>query len=228
MRDHLGHTVCRKHLDRPSADKLGMPRKPRRLEVAPGHPHHVWFRGNNRRAIYSSDLERRTFSHFLSDALTKYACALHAAALLTNHGHLVLTPDQPGGISRCLKATLQRYALWRNRRRGGSGKLFEARFGCRRVRSERYLATVIAYVDLNLRRAGIYRPTLSRWTTLGLHAGIGETTPALAALWTPSPWYLALGAAPAPGRLSRARLRIRDAGPMASALRDTRYAYRPP
>lgn len=166
-----------------------MPRRPRVLEVIPGVPHHVMLRGNNRRNIVSGIGDRLLLLRLMLTARCRDCCVVWAAALMTNHVHLVVVPQSAFHLSSWVQSFAQAFAQRRNAARGASGKLFEQRFEALPIETERRLAATIAYIDLNPIRAGL-RPT---WSTLALHAG-GPVQPALRELWSPSPWWTSLGA----------------------------------
>src|SRR5258706_16188845 len=97
-------------------------------EIAPGLPNHFILRGNNRRVLFSYAPDYRQFLAFLDEARQKYACLIHALALLANHLHMMITPPTPEAGWKLIQSCAQRYAQWRNKWRDGSGKLFEQRF----------------------------------------------------------------------------------------------------
>src|SRR5947207_1436289 len=117
-----------------------MPRRPRL--VLPRVPHHVVLRGNNRRVLFSSKRDYEMFLFFLWRALERGGCGLHAATLMSNHVHLLLTPADADALSGFVKSVAQRYAQLRNVKRDSSGKLFEERFFSRPVLTERQVAVV--------------------------------------------------------------------------------------
>lgn len=170
-----------------------MARKPRM--VVPHLPHHVVIRGNNRRRLFSSRLDYETFLRFLHQALDKTGCALNALSIMTNHVHLLLTPSTELALPACIKLASQRYAYFRNLRRGATGKLYEQRYFCKLVDTERYLACVTAYIDANPHASGLvtWHGAAYPFTTRHLHLGrvdVGAISPQI---WTPSAWYVALG-----------------------------------
>lgn len=180
-----------------------MARKARRETVIPRWPHHVTVRGNNKRRLFSYPRDYFAFVRYLCSARDKYDCELHAVALMSNHLHFVVSPAALGELSGLMQHTLQRYSQFRNRSRGTSGKLFEERYFCKPLKDDSHLATAIAYVDSNGFRAGLVAtPEGHRWSTGGIHAGAPELSDIPVDLWTPSSWYLALGA----GGASRATL----------------------
>lgn len=168
-----------------------MPRSPRILTVEPGLPHHIVFRGNNRRRLFSYPRDYLSFLKDLARSLGTRRVFLHALALMSNHGHLIATPCAVGELSAFMHGLLQRYAQRRNREKGSSGKLFEERFWCEPIRDDEKLAVTTSYVDLNPERAGLGPSHTYPWTTYRLHAGHDDAR--LSPLWTPSTWYQNLG-----------------------------------
>lgn len=170
-------------------------RKLRRDEVLPGFPHHVIVRGNNRRNLVSYPRDREVMLTCMLRAHALEQCRVEALVLMRNHVHLVVTPDDAESLSRWMKSWEQRYAVYRNRDRDASGKLFEQRFKSIAITSERQLAATIPYVEVNPTRAGCCDdPADWRWSTYSLHAGTGPTHELISELWQPSSWWLGLSA----------------------------------
>lgn len=170
-----------------------MPRSARNVD--PGRPHHVVLRGNNRRRLFSFSPDYLRFLALLAGAIEKTDCSMHAVVLMTNHVHLMLTPDSREALSTCVKSFSQRYAQYRNRTRGGSGKLFEERYYSKPIADEMHYAATHGYIDLNPNRAGIVEhPRDYRWSTYHLHVSDGDRriVEMLEPVWTPSGWYEAL------------------------------------
>jgi putative transposase len=161
--------------------------------IVPGNPHHVILRGNNKRRIFSHANDYYQFVHYLDEGLQRYACVMHSLVLMTNHVHMLITPEGLDDLSPFVHLVAMKYAQHRNRMRQSTGKLFEERFRSFPVLSEGQLAIVSAYIDLNPIRAGIAEQPLDyRYSTYGLL--VGEPRPAVPArLWTPTDWYLSLG-----------------------------------
>lgn len=169
-----------------------MSRSPR--TVIPGIPHHVILRGNNRRRLFSFPRDYLGFVNLLLGASLDVPCLVHALCLMSNHVHLLVSPEQSDALACFVKFVAQRYARRRNDMRAGSGKLFEERYKSVPIASERQLAIATAYIDLNPVRAGLVRePADYRWSTFRLHGGQLSRSVIPPQLWTPSSWYTALG-----------------------------------
>lgn len=116
---------------------------------------------------------------------------------MSNHVHLIVTPSDHVQLGRFVAYFAQRYAQFRNRARGASGKLFEQRYKCFPITSDEQMAIAIAYVELNPVRAGMCsEPQAYRWSTYPQHAGYHADEPLITELWSPSAWYRSLGTGP--------------------------------
>ena len=111
---------------------MGMPRQ-RRL-LFPGYPLHIVHRGVNRGACFRDDSDREFYLGLLQEHLPDSGGELHAYVLMTNHVHLLFTPNDDQAAARLMKAVAQRYSQRCNRRWPRSGPLWEGRFMQRSVR----------------------------------------------------------------------------------------------
>lgn len=167
----------------------------RQESVVPGLPHHVILRGNNRRRIFSYPCDHLYFLSRLAKAMLGVDCRVHALALMANHVHLLATPATVEDLSRFVQSFAQAYAMYRNRSRGATGKLFEQRFDAKPVQDDAYLERVTIYIDSNPLRAGLVDDPLDQpWTTYGIHAGRPDVSRIPLSIWTPSVWYSGLAA----------------------------------
>ena len=99
-----------------------MPRT-QRIALA-NYPHHIVQRGHNREPCFFAKADFLAYLGWLDDALHDTDCALHAYVLMTNHMHLLLTPEFAEGPSLLMKFLGQRYVQYVNRtyrRRGTIG-----------------------------------------------------------------------------------------------------------
>ena len=167
-----------------------MARQPR-LTV-PGYPHHIILRGNNRQAIVLDDADRRRLLDGLGEQAALAQVAVNAYVLMSNHLHLLLTPETAEGIPRLMQALGRNYVQAFNRRHARTGTLWEGRYRSTLIEAERYLLACMAYIDLNPVRAGmVARPQDYPWSSHGHHIGL-RTDP----LITPHPLYWQLGNTP--------------------------------
>ena len=130
-----------------------MPRRPR-LQLY-GLPVHIVQRGNNRTPCFFAEEDYLFYRHWLRLLSARHGCAIHAYALMTNHVHLLLTPDKPEGASALMQAMGRRYVQYVNRFYKRSGTLWEGRFKASLVQAEAYLLKCYRYIELNPVRAGM-------------------------------------------------------------------------
>ncbi len=114
-----------------------MPRRSR-LQAA-GLPVHIIQRGNNRQACFFAEDDYLFFLDHLARIAKRVRCALHAYVLMTNHFHLLLTPELPAGPSLLMKCLGQRYVQYANRTYKRSGSLWEGRFRSSLVQTAHYV-----------------------------------------------------------------------------------------
>jgi len=164
-----------------------MARKPR--FSLPGVPQHVVQRGNNREPCFFAPVDYRFYLDALHEAATLSSCTVHAYVLMTNHVHLLLTPDEEDSISRCLQSVGRRYVRYVNMLYHRSGTLWEGRYRASLVDSESYLLSCSRYIELNPVRAGMVpAPGDYPWSSYGFNAyGVRNE------LLAPHPEYLRLG-----------------------------------
>ncbi|MBU2114357.1 MAG: transposase [Gammaproteobacteria bacterium] len=119
----------------------------------PGCAQHVIQRGNNREACFYAEADYKAYLSFLKDAATKYQVAIHAFVLMTNHVHLLVTPQSEHGVSRMMQAQGRKYVQYFNYTYRRTGTLWEGRYKSTVVDADNYLLTVYRYIELNPVRA---------------------------------------------------------------------------
>ena len=164
-----------------------MPRRARLL--VPGVPVHLIQRGNNRSACFYADEDYRFYLEHLAEQATKHGCALHAYCLMTNHVHLLVTPQREDSLAQLMKALGQRYVQYVNRTYRRSGTLWEGRFRSCLLQEDAYVLACYRYIELNpVRAAMVAHPAEYRWSSYRSNAQ-GEAN----SLLTPHPLYRSLG-----------------------------------
>jgi putative transposase len=164
-----------------------MPRKPR--FYLPGIPAHIVQRGNCRQATFFGDADYAAYLNWLDEGAKQHGCAIHAYVLMTNHVHLLITPQDTESISRLIQYVGRHYVTYVNHTHGKSGTLWEGRHkGCV-ISDDGYLLACMRYIELNPVRAGmVEHPDGYRWSSYRSNAAGGEQG------WvSPHPLYRALG-----------------------------------
>lgn len=148
---------------------------PRRLRlIFPGLPHHVIHRGHSRNAVFFSDSDRVDYLGTLAECRALFALRVYAYCLMTNHVHLIVDPgDDPRHISLLMQRLAGRHSRRTNAARGTSGSLWEGRFKCSVIDTDRYLLACGRYIDQNPVRARmVSRPSDYRWSSYPARAGM--------------------------------------------------------
>ena len=105
----------------------------------PGIPQHVIQRGNNRQVCFASDEDFAAYAYWLHEYSKKYHVSIHAWVFMTNHVHLLMTPETKDGISKLMQSLGRRYVRYFNYTYKRSGTLWEGRFKSCVVDAENYL-----------------------------------------------------------------------------------------
>ena len=138
----------------------------------PGYPHHLIQRGNNRQAIFVSKTDYQTLLDLLVENADKFDVAIHAYVLMSNHFHLLVTPQTADGVPQMMQAVGRRYVLCFNNAQKRSGTLWEGRYKSTLIQSERYLLACMSYIDLNPVRAGLVAQAGDYpWSSYGHYTG---------------------------------------------------------
>jgi putative transposase len=162
----------------------------------PGIPQHIIQRGNNRQVCFADTADFAAYSAWLYEASCKYGVDVHAWVLMTNHVHLLVTPQFAGGVSRMMQTVGRRYVRFFNQSYRRKGTLWEGRFKSCLVDTEGYFLACQRYIELNPVRAGMVAcPADYPWSSYQANA-LGVVTQ----LRTPHKCYLNLASTDAERR----------------------------
>ena len=154
-----------------------------------GLPAHIIQRGNNRCDCFHSDSDKATYFKYLEEASSDRKVAVHAWVMMSNHVHLLVTPEEDNSISRMMQMLGHQYVRFFNRKYSRTGTLWEGRFRSCLVQTEEYFLICQRYIELNPVRAGLVdHPVEFHWSSyksnaLGIESDLIE----------PHDIYLSLG-----------------------------------
>ena len=134
--------------------------------------------------VKSRDYE--AFQEVLADSLAKVPLRICAFALLPNHWHFVVWPEEDGQLAAFFQRLTVTHAVrWqRNRKRVGYGHVYQGRFKSFPVETDEYYYRLVRYVERNPLRAGLVRDAAAwRWSSLWIR----ESGSAEERRWL-SPW----------------------------------------
>ncbi|TWU07586.1 transposase [Stieleria varia] len=134
-----------------------MPRQKRADEA--GVIYHAINRGNARQKIFLKQDDYDAFIRVLAEGLEKYPVELFSFALMPNHWHLVLRPQQNGQMGRLLRWVTATHSLryhghYRTR---GEGHLYQSRFKSFPVQDDTHFYVLCRYVERNPLRANLVK-----------------------------------------------------------------------
>jgi putative transposase len=136
-------------------------------------PMHLVQRGINREPCFCAEENYHCYLHWLQKSAADWGCAIHAYVLMTNHVHLLITPQRADGPARLMQSLGRRYVQYINRAYKRSGSLWEGRYKSSVVQAETYLFACMRYMELNPVRAGMASdPAHYRWSSYR-HNGLG-------------------------------------------------------
>ena len=121
---------------------------PRRSRIAfAGYPHHLVQRGHNRSAVFFSDFDRFDYLGTLQECREMYSLKVYGYCLMTNHVHLIVDPGTHAqSLSSLMKRLAGRHTRRMNRLLQKTGTVWEGRFHCSPIDTNRYLLTCGRYV----------------------------------------------------------------------------------
>jgi len=148
---------------------------PRRARISIADiPHHIVQRGNNRDACFYSDQDYLFYLECLQEYAELTGCSIHAYVLMTNHVHLLVTPQTTDGIGVMMRRLGQRYVQYINRTYKRSGTLWEGRYKSCITSEETYVLACYRYIELNPVVAGmVTHPADYPWSSYRANA-LGE------------------------------------------------------
>ena len=167
-----------------------MPRKPR--FYLPDMPAHVMQRGHNREPVFFSDQDYLEYLRCLKHAAVNYGCKVHAYVLMTNHVHLLVTPESKDSIGQLFQSLGRHYVRYVNETYQRHGGLWEGRHKGNVIQSQTYLLSCMRYIEMNPVRAKMVdHPAKFRWSSYAANAlGVSNI------ILHPHDEYLNLGPSP--------------------------------
>lgn len=139
----------------------------------PNHLHHVLHRGHNRQNVFVTVEDFERFLKLLADYARQFDVVVHAYVLMSNHVHLLLSPQQDNnGLSRMMQSVGRSYVRYFNNLNNRSGTLWEGRYRSTLIQAEHYGLACMVYTDLNPVRAGLVTdPALYPWSSHAHYVG---------------------------------------------------------
>jgi putative transposase len=128
--------------------------------------YHVINRGVEKRDIYLDDQDRHRFLEIIDESAKYYDFSIHSYSLMTNHYHLLMEIRKKN-LSSIMKQINSKYSIYFNHKLKRVGPLWQGRFKSWFIYDEKYLASLIKYIEFNpvkariVERIGEYRWAMS-------------------------------------------------------------------
>ena len=84
----------------------------------------------------------------IAHGLKKSGCSLHSYVIMTNHLHLLITPESKEQLAIFMQAMANRYVRYFNALHKRTGTLWEGRFKSCLVDSDSYLFSLHKYIEM--------------------------------------------------------------------------------
>lgn len=121
----------------------------------PGHVWHITHRCHQREFLLRFAQDRRRWLHWLYEARRRYGLCVLNYIVTSNHIHLLVHDSGKGEIASSMQLIAGRTAQEYNQHKKRRGAFWEDRYHATAVDTETYLARCMAYIDLNMVRAGV-------------------------------------------------------------------------
>ena len=121
----------------------------------PGHVWHITHRCHKKEFLLRFSKDRDCWRTWLYRAKERYGLCVLNYMVTSNHIHLLAQDQGRGEIARSMQLIAGRTAQEYNMRKGRKGAFWEDRYHVTAVEANDHLARCMAYIDLNMVRAGV-------------------------------------------------------------------------
>ena len=119
-----------------------------------GRVWHITHRCHQRSFLLKFVRDRRRWRHWLFEARRRYGLSVLNYMCTSNHVHVLCADQGNREISQSMQLVSGRTAQEFNARKSRNGAFWEDRYHATAVQTDGHLARCIAYIDLNMVRAG--------------------------------------------------------------------------
>ncbi len=129
-----------------------------------GYTYHLTHRCHNRDFHLRDMRERDAYRRWLHEGVARFGVSVYGYCITNNHVHVIARADDPAAISGMMHLAAGTVAKQYNLRTRHLGAVWEHPFQCTLVEGRSHLINCLAYVDLNMVRAGrVPHPEAWRW-----------------------------------------------------------------
>lgn len=122
-----------------------------------GHVWHITHRCHERSFLLKFSHDRRRYLHWLFEAKKRFGLCVLDYMVTSNHTHLLVKDTRSEVIARSMQLMAGRTAQEYNERKARKGAFWEDRYHATAIETDEHLHRCVAYIDLNMVRAGRVR-----------------------------------------------------------------------
>jgi len=132
----------------------------------PNYVWHITHRCHKKEFLLKFTRDRQRWRYWLFEAKKRYGLCVLNFSVTSNHIHLLVRDQGRGEISKSMQLISGRTAQEYNQRKRRKGAFWEDRYHATAVDTENHLARCMAYIDLNMVRAGAVKHP-DEWSMCG-------------------------------------------------------------
>ncbi|MBC2713830.1 MAG: transposase [Desulfobacteraceae bacterium] len=123
----------------------------------PGYVWHITHRCHKREFLLKFDKDKKQWLHLLFEAKKRYGLCILNYTVTSNHIHLLVYNGKANIIPKSIQLIAGQTGRLYNLRKTRKGAFWEDRYHATAVATGNHLIRCIAYIDLNMVRAGVIR-----------------------------------------------------------------------
>ena len=134
----------------------------------PGYVWHITHRCHKREFLLKFDRDKRRWIHWLFEAKKRFGLMILDFTVTSNHIHLLVYDGKVNILPKSIQLIAGRTGREYNQRKKRRGAFWEDRYHATAVKTGNHLIACLAYIDLNMVRAGVVRHPIE-WMYGGYH-----------------------------------------------------------
>jgi len=134
----------------------------------PGYVWHITHRCHKREYLLKFDRDKKRWIHWLFEAKKRFGLKILNFIVTSNHIHLLFYDGKMNIIPKSIQLIAGRTGREYNQRKNRKGAFWEDRYHATAVKTGNHLMRCLAYIDLNMVRAGVVRHP-GEWLYGGYH-----------------------------------------------------------
>jgi putative transposase len=123
----------------------------------PGYVWHITHRCHKREFLLKFDKDKRRWIHWLFEAKKRFGLMILNFTVTSNHIHLLVYDGKVNVVPKSIQLIAGRTGREYNQRKKRKGAFWEDRYHATAVKTGNHLIRCLAYIDLNMVRAGVVR-----------------------------------------------------------------------